>query len=225
MPFETNKLIRRAYKKGECRVFIVYGPLGIGKSTYACKVLAELYGEKGEKNWDAVKERIVFTPRQFVEKCEYMLANTIRDKSLIWDDAGLALLALEFQNPWIRAVIKYLNVMRTNLASLILTTPLPTWIIKKIRGFPQCVTIKIIRERNDEIRPARHRLAKAYRFWISPDMKKSGVTGIYEDHFTALMPNDFFYNFYKPLRESYARNAIQDMRTQLKNIITADEEQ
>jgi len=222
--FITVEKIRTAYRKGECKVFIIYGPLGIGKSTYACKVLAELYGTKDKPNWEAVKSRIVFTPKQFVEKCEYMIAHGIRDKSLIWDDAGLALLALEFQNPWIRAVIKYLNVMRTNLASLILTTPLPTWIIKKVRGFPQCVTIKVIRAMSDEAHPKRYRIAKAYRFWISPDMKKSGVTRIYEDSFTALMPNDFFYQFYKPLREGYAKKAVRDMRAQLRNVITADED-
>ena len=224
MPFVTSDLIRKAYKKNECRVFLIYGPLGIGKSTFASKVLAELYAVKGAPNWEAVKTRIVFTPKQFVEKCEYMIENDIRDLSLIWDDAGLALLALEFQNPWIRAVIKYLNVMRTNLASLILTTPLPTWIIKKIRGFPQCVTVKIIRARSDEAHPKRYRIAKAYRFWISPDMKKSGVTRIYEDFFTALMPNKFYYEFYKPLRESYAKKAVRDMRAQLKNVIAADED-
>jgi len=222
--FITAQHILTAYRKNECKVFIVYGPLGIGKSTYACKNLAELYAIKGVPNWEAVKSRIVFTPKQFVEKCEHMIANEIRDKSLIWDDAGLALLALEFQNPWIRAVIKYLNVMRTNLASLILTTPLPTWIIKKVRGFPQCVTLKIVRVKSDETHPKRYRMAKAYRFWISPDMKKSGVTRIYEDFFTALMPNKFYYEFYKPLRESYARKAVRDMRAQLRNVITADEE-
>lgn len=218
MPFITSELIRKAYKKNECRVFIVYGPLGIGKSTYACKVLAELYGTKDKPNWEAVKTRIVFTPRQFVEKCEEMLSNGVRDKSLIWDDAGLALLALEHWSPFVRATVKYLNVMRTNLASLILTTPLPTWIIKKVRGFPQCVTLKVIRARSDEDTPARHRIAKAYRFWVTPDMKKSGVMGIYNDKFTAFMPNPFYYEFYKPLRATYASRAIRNLREQLKTV-------
>ena len=213
----TAERIREAYKKNECRVFIVYGPLGIGKTTYACKVLAELYGTKGKPNWDAVKSRIVQTPRQFVEKCEYMMDNHIRDMSLVWDDAGLALLALEHWSPFVRATVKYLNVMRTNLASLICTTPLPTWIIKKIRGFPLCITLKIIRATSDKRRPARHRIAKAYRFWVTPDMKKTGVMRVYEDHFTALMPNAF-YDWYKPYREAYAARAIRNLREQLRNL-------
>ena len=86
---------------------------------------------------------------------------------LIWDDAGLWLMALEHWHPFVRAVIKYLNVARTNWASLIFTTPLPTWVIKKIRGFPQAVTLKIIKTRSDKEYPNRERMARAFRYWVS----------------------------------------------------------
>lgn len=214
MPFKTVELIQKAYAADECLVLIPYGPLGIGKSTFACKVVAELYGSPGKPNWEAVKQRLVFHPSEFVEKCNTLMERGEKDKALIWDDAGLWLLSLEHWHPFIRAVVKYLNVARTNWAALIFTTPLPTWVIKKVRGFPQAITLKIIKADN---KPHRPRIARAFRYWVTPDMKKSGVMEIYQDKFRGLMPNDF-YDWYKPLRDSYANRAIMGMKEELKQL-------
>jgi len=216
MPFITCELIEEAYKKDECKVFIPYGPLGIGKSTFACKVVAELYAKNGKPNWEAVKSHIVFHPSEFVEKCSNLMERGEKDKALIWDDAGLWLLAMEHWHPFVRAVVKYLNVARTNWAALIFTTPLPTWVIKKVRGFPQAVTLKIIKASSDKSHPHRPRIARAFRYWVTPDMKKSGVKEIYNDKFNALMPNDFYWEFYKPLRDTYAQRAIMGMKEEIK---------
>lgn len=200
-------------------MFLPYGPLGIGKSSYACKVVAEIYGEPKKPNWEAVKEHMVFHPREFVEKCEYMMDRGRKDKVLIWDDAGLWLMALEHWHPFVRGVVKYLNVARTNWAALIFTTPLPTWVIKKVRGFPQAITLKITKASSDTENPHRPRIARAYRYWITPDMKKSGVMEVYRDKFNAIMPNSFYWEWYKPRRDSYARMAIMNMREQLKELM------
>jgi len=222
MPLITGEFIEKAYHADECKVFIPYGPLGIGKTTYACKVVAQIYGTKGNPNWEAVKSRMVFHPREFVEKTEALMESGKKDYVLIWDDAGLWLNSLEHWNPFVRSIVKYLNVMRTNLAGLILTSPMPTWVIKKVRGFPQAVTLRITRTRDDTKRRKRYRVAKAYRYWVIPDMKKSGVRIIYEDYFTALMPNDF-YDWYKPIRDSYAQKAIRNMREELRNVRFKDD--
>jgi len=220
MPLITAKKIDESYYADECKVFIPYGPLGIGKSAYACKVVAEVYGKKGKPNWEAVKEHLVFHPKDFVEKCVKLMEQNKKDKVLIWDDAGLWLFALEFNHPFIRAVIKYLNVARTNWGALIFTTPLPTWVIKKVRGFPQAISLKIVKRGSDKHRVSepRPRLAKAYRFWISPDMKKSGVRRIYEDKYSAQMPDNFYWDWYKPLRDDYANQAIGLMYKELTGL-------
>jgi len=225
-PYITTKKINDSYFNDECKVFIPYGPLGIGKSAYACRVVAEVYGTKQPDgtilpNWEAVKDHLVFHPRDFVEKCVKMMEKKQKDKVLIWDDAGLWLFALEHNNPFIKAVIKYLNVARTNWAGLIFTTPLPTWVIKKVRGFPQAVSIKITKEMSDynntKANP-KPRIATAYLFWMSPDMKHSGVRKIYDDKFGAMMPDDFFFDWYKPRRDDYARQAINMMFKELNGL-------
>lgn len=197
-------------------MFIPYGPLGTGKSSFACKVVAEVYAKNGKPNWEAVKNHLVFLPQEFVAKCRYMMENKVKDKVLIWDDAGLFLNSLEHWHPFVRATVKYLNVARTNWAALIFTTPLPTWVIKKIRGFPQAITLKIIKSNNDDVKRTRPRIARAFRYWVTPDMKKSGVREIYQEKFTAIMPNDFYWFWYKPKRDGYAAHVIEGMARELR---------
>jgi hypothetical protein len=217
MTLVMTRMINTLYKQNEFKPFIVYGPLGIGKSAYAMKAVAEVYGGKDQLNWEAVKERLVFHPRGFVERCTRMVENGERDRVLIWDDAGLWLNALEWNNPFVRAVTKYLSVARTNWASIIFTSPLPTHVVQKLRGLPDCVTVKIIKKQDDTTSPERYRLAKGYRFWVAPDMKKSGVRQIFEDNFTAILPNSVYY-WYKPLRDQYAKEAVMYMRREFASL-------
>jgi len=42
-----------------------------------------------------------------------------------------------------------------------------------------------IKASNDAEYPSRPRIANAYRFWISPDMKRSGVRQVYQDKYSA----------------------------------------
>lgn len=216
MPLITAELINRAYYRDEFKLFIVYGPLGIGKSAYSVHCMAEVLG-----SYDAVKDYIVFHPQDFVERCWDMCEKGRREKAIIWDDAGLWLFAMDFTNPFIRAVLKYMNVARTNWGALILTTPTPTWVLYKMRSFPQSLNLKIVKTNADvsprNPRKQRLRKARAYRSWVSPDFKKQGVRTIYEDHFDAMMPQDFF-EWYKPVRDEYAREAAMMMKKELKKL-------
>jgi len=221
--FITAQEIETAFRRDECHIFLPYGPLGIGKSSFAIKVVAEVYGKDGQPNYEAVKSHLVFHPRDFVAKCSQMMERGEKDKVLIWDDAGLWLFALDYHHPFVKAVIKYLNVARTNWGSLIFTTPLPTWVLKKIRGFPQATTLKITKSETDSRYPYRPRIANAYRYWISPDMKKSGVKGIYQDKFNAILPQVFYWEWYKPLRDSYAAQAVAAMSKHLASLKLEEE--
>ena len=217
MPLVTAHLINKAYYRDEFKLFIVYGPLGIGKSAYALKVAKEVYDD-----WDTVKNHIVFHPEDFVARCLSMSEKGKRDKVLVWDDAGLWLFAMDFTNPFIKAILKYMNVARTNWGALILTTPTPTWVLYKMRTFPQTINIKITKMESGDTpghtTPRRMRIARAYRSWVAPDFKKQGVRTIYEDHYDAMLPNDLFWDWYKPLRDSYAKQAAQLMQTELNKV-------
>lgn len=218
MPFITTDVINKAYYQDEFKLFVVYGPLGIGKSVFAMKVAAEVYG-----GLDNIKDYLVFHPKDFVKKCLTMSEQRKRDKLLIWDDAGLWLFYLQYADPFVQAVIKYMNVARTNWAAMILTTPSPSWVTYKLRRFPQNMTLKIIKEGSNKGHPKRPRIAKAYRSWVAPDFKHSGVRLLYMDKFDAMLPNDFYWDWYKPLRDSYALKASEGMKKQLENVQKEEE--
>jgi hypothetical protein len=214
MPLITANLVNQAYYQDEMNLFLVYGPLGVGKSVYAIKNAIEVY--KGDIN--TVKDHIVFHPKDFVDRCLRMSETGKREKLLIWDDAGLWLFYLEYSNPFVQAVMKYLNVARTNWGAIIFTTPSPSYVANKLRNFPQNISIKIIKEGSDQQHASRPRLAKAYRSWVAPDFRHQGVRLIYADQFSALLPNEFYREWYKPLRDSYARQANLNMQEQLKKV-------
>jgi len=213
MPFLTTKLVNQAYYQDEMKVFLVYGPLGIGKSAFALKVAKEVYG-----SYEKVKDFIVFHPQDFVSRCLSMTEKKQREKLIIWDDAGLWLFYMQYKNPFVQAVMKYLNVARTNWAAILFTTPSPSYVAHKIRNFPQNISIKIIKQASDQDHAKRPRLAKAYRSWVAPDFRHQGVRLIYMDKFSALLPNDFYFDWYKPLRDSYALAAGLNMKEQLKDV-------
>jgi len=197
-------MIKKWYYSDEFKPVIVYGQMRIGKSAYALKVAREVYGD-----WEIVKDFIVFKPEEFLEKC---METRHKEPLLIWDDAGLWLFAYDYmRNPLLPAIIKYLNVAGTQWASIIFTTPTTQMLVKRIRSLPHTITVKIIKNK-DECRK-KLRIARGYVRWVSPDTKKHGVRKIFEDHYDAMLPQDF-YDWYKPLRQKYVNTAL-DMIKQI----------
>jgi len=215
-------LIRKAYKNNEFRPFIFYGPYGYGKTSLAIKVLAQLYGEwDGDKlikpcwDWEVLRDKIVMTPPEFVEKMKQLVSQNKRDLCLLADDAGLWLFALDWYDPFVKAVTKFLNVARTCLASVIFTTPLPTMILGKVRGLPQLISVKIVKATGNPEKHARWmRYATGYRWVVLPDMKKTMVKVVFRDRFYCKLPDDI-YKKYCELRQQYVDSAVYYLKKEL----------
>ena len=217
MPFAlTRKVLCAYYPPEEFYIVITYAPLGYGKSTYNIKVGAEIlkrvYHLTDAQAWEKIKEFIVFHPTQFFSKIkEIETAGFGRVPFLNWEDMGLWLYAMDWNNPFMEAFIKYLNVARTHLACLMGSTPSPEWVLKKLRRFPSAYTVKISKCNNEQSmsnKMAWKREAVGYKFWLHPDLKHSGVKKIFVDTFDCRMPNDFF-KWYKPLRDAYEDLALR----------------
>jgi len=219
----TVELIDYNYFLNEMSPLIVYGKLGIGKSSYAMLVSACSYGTYEKPDWDKMKEFIVFKPEDFVNRCMDMLNEDQREKVLIWDDAGLWLYAMDYNDPFVIAVTKYLNVARTNWAAIIFTTPTPTMVIKKLRSLPDCLTIKITKTNDDRVRKQRLRKARVYEHRMMPDMVKSRTKDKWDDTgWDCILPNEVF-QWYDPLRKKYAKEAVLEMQRTLAGKLRKNE--
>jgi len=218
----AQKIIDGLIPPEEFRLITTYGPLGWGKSTLACKIIVDVlmnwYHWDEKEAWEILKQLIVFHPEQFFQKLKEIRNIGKRIPGLIWDDAGLWLYALDWNDPFIIRVGKYMNVARSRLSSMIMTTPTPDYIFKKIRKFPQAINLSIIKATGDKSGKAPFkRIAKAYLQYYNI-VKGYRVRGpIYLEEFLCLMPNDFF-EWYRPLRDAYEEMALKLMMEEWERV-------
>ena len=126
--------------------------------------------------------------------------------------------SLNWTDPLLITVQQYMNVVGTDMNSLLLTTPDPEWILSKIATMPGTIRIRIIKRdggRSDADSKVFSRRAIGYLPYKTPDLKKGGVNKVLEDDYSCKLPEEF-YKWYKPTREAYARRAKLAMRDELR---------
>lgn len=204
--FATSERIYWAYRRFEAVGIVSYGEWAAGKSSFAIQVLKELY--PGEE-W---KKYLVFKPEHFLDLVDGLAERGERVPLIVWDDAGLWLYALDWNDPRVKSVVKFLNVLRTIMAGLILTTPAIDMIVTKIPHIEGMRIAKTVRAEgtNHDLR-----VLRAYRNTFMPWGKRY-VRMDWEDPFNVMLPNED-YNWYEPIRNRYAKEAIQLMREAWKH--------
>ena len=199
--------IRQWYIDDEFKVVIIYGEQRLGKSVYALKAMGQVYDYfKGLPLCPELVDRYMgWRPHEVVDQ---LLRIKKKIPVYTWDDAGYWLWALDWNDPILKAFMKYLNVIGTDMACLILTTPDPRWILKKITSQPSARTIKIIKASAGS-RWAR--ISKGYQPYVLPDLSTTRVKSWLEDTFSCKCPQET-YDYYKPKREGYAFEAKELLR-------------
>jgi len=216
MPLVTAHHIRQNFKNNECQNFIVYGPLGVGKTSYSLQVLMEIY----EK--DIERDGLIQTLSQYFFHTPSEMLRTLRKfptriPAIAGDDLGVHLYALDFQKPLVKSMTKMFQMIRTRTSSVIMTTPTPTLILGKLRCFPQTVTIKIKKNSGWEQhgRPLRDlRTARAYRSWLLPDLQKLRIKKLYEDVFGVYLDREL-YEWCCKKREIYVKLLEEEIERNL----------
>ncbi len=203
------------FRYDDFTLWIIVGPLRIGKSAYAMKagfqVLEYFYGDP--ITWDAIKPYMGWHPAENVEK---WLNVEERQPFFIWDDAGMWLFSLDWSDPLMVAIQKYMNVVGTDYNNLVMTTPSASWILSKISQMPGMKRIKIIKRDGgrDTKTKLYSRTAICYQPWRSPDLKKHGVHKRFYDKYSCRIPDEI-YKIYYPIRREYARLAKMAIKEQL----------
>ena len=207
------KFILELFDNDEFKPFLIQGAHGWGKSSYANIIIAEAYSRynDGIPDWDMVKKRLGYTPDEVLNMLD-SIGEEERWLCFHWDDAGTWLHSLDFQNPFVKQVGKYMQVARTDLACMIFSTISVGDVSSKIRGIRDAIIIDITKDGRDSAHPNR-RTARAYierKTWKGRPWKDYQ----WEERFNCHVP-DCFYNYYRPIRAHYARLEKQKAREKL----------
>jgi len=208
------KLIVRAYRDDDFLLVIIHGPLRMGKSAYALKVMGQVYDYlKGRPlSTELVKDYVGFQPLEVIHR--WLRIKGRRIPAYLWDDAGVFLSTMDWWTPALKGVQKYMNVIGTDMNCLILTTPDPRWILRKMLHMPGTLRGKVMKTQSathSDCHSVKYsRKCRGYKPYLMPDLVKSGVNVIWEDNFSCYIPDDV-YAYYQPLRMGYAEYTKQNI--------------
>jgi hypothetical protein len=226
---DASKRVIELFDNDEFEIFIVNGKNGYGKTTYANRIIAEVYSQRDTEKWGGngtkanwniklFRHHLGFHPAHVVKR--WMKMKT-RDYVFHWDDAGTWLNALDYQDKFVKSVGKYLQTARTDWACIIFSAIDKMDIVNKIRNFKSCIIIDITKTGSNPKSSIpfdrNRRTATAYHYWHDRH-NKEGTENDWEEYFNSWVPGGYeknrkgtvlqkkgFYGWYKPLRDKYSR--------------------
>lgn len=207
-PLTPVVMARESVKQDEVKFFIAYGGHGSGKSTYLAKCLSQCY-----ETWnpEILKDYMVWKPEMFTDVIDRVERTGKNYMMLGCDDAGVWLNAMKWNHPLLEAISEYMDVIRMHFNSIMFTTPWPMHVIKRIRGLPQAITIKIVKVNSN---PSKPREARGYTQYTLPDLRHMSVKPEFIDKFFAIMPEKF-YKWYFPARKGFTTEAYQHLKEEI----------
>lgn len=222
----TAAAINKCYYFDKFLGLTVEGVQRVGKSSYTCKALAQAHGEWErdretdrlvcvKSDFNAVKPWLVFLPREFLNLV--FAYGEEKERAVIWDDAGFWLFALDWYEPFVKAVSRYSQLCGTQFGALIMTTPDKRLISQKVLdALPKMKVCEIVENGKDSYYH-RPRIARVYERWNWADGKRGGVKKKYEDKFNAMLPDDF-YDWYFPKRKEYLEEGKKILKREVSRL-------
>ena len=206
--------INDAFYKGSFFGMVVEGKQRIGKSSYCSQAMAQAFGEWtydqqghlvtawcSKPDYEEVKKWTVFLPKDFLSTV-FEIEPGERYRVLHFDDAGFWLYVLDWYEPFVKAVGRYIQLIGRKFAAFLMSTPSKKLISSKVlEAIPELYVCRI-RPAGIDTYKSKPRVAKVYERWDYPDGKKGGVYLRWKDYFDAMLP-DRFYNWYKPVSDRY----------------------
>jgi hypothetical protein len=212
--FVTTRKILRAWRAHEFYGLIVYGPQGIGKSSYMLQVMYQVY-----RDWDKVFENLIFSLDDLVDLIKRTREADERLKLVGWDDAGVhGHKYVYFRRRDAAALISaWLDVARTKVAGLIITTVDPRNLLKPVRENLGMRYGKVFKAD-----AYRRRVVRVYDQHLLPTgacfLRKSHV-----DYFNVYLP-DGVYKRYLELRKEFYQEAEERLLEFAEESMRRDEE-
>lgn len=192
--------IKKAGKYDEFCGALIYGKQRIGKSSYAAKVMYQIYDD-----WDKVLDHFFFDVREVVSFLKKVLDEDRTVPVMCWDDCSVTGSGSLYHDD--RELYSYvqhlLDVVGVSVNGFLLTTPSPKNVLKFLRGY-EMFYVKPIRADS-----GRQRIAKGYAQYLLPSGKMM-VKRVFEDRYSVLLPDEF-YKKYEKVRKGYLKKAVDDL--------------
>ena len=203
-----SRMIQENHALDRFGLFIIYGKQRIGKSIYAILAMKE-----AGVDW---RKHLFFRPEEFLAAVHSAYLGRRKLKVLCLDDAGFGLFAYNWHNPFVKAFCKFTNVAGTVVSNLILTTPNPAMLVKKITNM-DAIFIKVMPDSSVR-KGAYWRLAKGYRNIMLPSGSKR-VQLVFEDRFKCWLPDDEYQEYYE-YRYTYVNDSVNELYETLPSLYT-----
>jgi len=188
-------LIKQAYRNYGFVSAFIYGPQGVGKTTYGLKVLYYVYG-----SWDLALKYTLFDLETTKQVLENAFNKSRRIKVILLDDVGTWLIKYSWhKNPaiWFS---KLYNMIRTVCSGVIFTSVEVSDIIKFVRDK---VVYRVPIKRIDQ----NTSLAIGYKVNTLPSLEQY-VERIFEDEFGLKLPS-YVRTYYEMKRREALANLFE----------------
>ena len=175
-------------KSDDIGTYHIYGYFGAGKTSYALRGLAEVYG-----SWEIAEKHLFFDPNDAIKFIKEKIRKRKRIPAIILDDAGLW---LPKQRWWEKRVVAFnmlFQISRGIVGNIIFTTPsddLPKFIKNKI-----AFRVKIVRKPNG------WSSAQGYLRSETPSFKEY-VRKTWYEIFPTFIPDDIYQKYKEKRREA-----------------------
>jgi len=213
------KKLLSAHKTNGFTGAIITGPRGIGKSSYALKVLYDVfiamdYNETAA--WDMALDRVLFRIKDIIQFLDDNTDKEEREIGFIWDDAGVFGSNLTWYTniKLVHLLQSMMDTVRGSLNGMLLTCTNQGQLLKFLRRYDNHIVIISYAEQGGW-----NRIAKGYIKRTLP----SGMQRVYpnfHDYFSCRLPTHI-YKRYQIKRMQYNKENI----TALKNAQLGIEEE
>jgi hypothetical protein len=204
----TTRMILKAQKDDGFYPTIIVGPQSIGKTTYAFAVGRELAVVNGiadsindDTAWKWAIDQCIYSTEDFIN---IRKQHHFKNKRLfvIWEDAGTTAGSYAFARGWKYpdALKAQLDLIRTSVTSLLITSPTHSDLFKFIRRYAFYKTKISIANQNHQ------RRAATYHKVNKPN--KSGDERLvwqfyFDDYYSSLAPDKWYGDYYMPIRRKW----------------------
>lgn len=183
--------INKAYENYSFVSAFIYGPQGVGKTTYALKTLYYVYG-----SWEEALNNTYFYIDNLLPRLKETFERGERIKAVLLDDAGVWLVKYYWRRDFSVWFSKFFNLIRTIVSGVIFTSVEVTDIVKFVRD-KVMYRVNVMRISRDTSK------AIGYRVKTNP-MLEQYVERVFEDIFGLSLPEDVREKYEAKRREAIA---------------------